>query len=296
VLDDPEIDQVAAREFGMRTALYVPLVLRDEAIGVIAARDKRGGDPRFTDDDMRLAEVFAQRASVAVDLSQRVARDALQRVVTAQEAERQRLARELHDEAGQSLTSMLVRLRALERDVHVRDDASLRARLTDVVQVGEQLHGELSRLARGLHPGVLENLGLEAALRLLAAQARKSGLRVDADLWPGPRLPRPIELAAYRIVQESTTNAVKHARAKTLKIHADWSGAPALRLIVEDDGVGFDPASLADGIGLLGIRERVRHLGGLVDLQSAPSRGTRIDVIIPADEPEKNEQPEEPAS
>ena len=93
VLDDPEVEQDAARRLGARSALYVPLVVRDEAIGVIAAHDKQGTDVRFNDEDLRLAEIFAARAAVAVDLQQRVARDALQRVVTAQELERRRLAR-----------------------------------------------------------------------------------------------------------------------------------------------------------------------------------------------------------
>lgn len=207
-------------------------------------------------------------------------------IVRVRDEERRQIARELHDEAGQALTSMLVRLRALERDVRVRSEESLQARLTDIVQVGEQLHGELGRLARGLHPGVLENLGLEAALSHLAAQARKGGLRVDVELRPGPRLPRPIELAAYRIVQESTTNVVKHAGARTLRISADWSdGSSALRLAVEDDGIGFDPSALADGIGLLGIRERVRQLAGellvTAGSRAAAGTGTRIEVSIP---------------
>src|SRR5206468_1296876 len=87
-IDDPEVDQDVARQLNMRSALYVPLIVRGEAIGVVTARDKLGADTRFSDDDLRITEVFAQRAAVAVDLSRRVARDALQRVVSAQEGER----------------------------------------------------------------------------------------------------------------------------------------------------------------------------------------------------------------
>ena len=114
MIDDPEVDQEVARRMGARAALIVPLVLRDKAIGVITVADKVGADPRFADDDLRLAEAFADRAAAAVDLSQRVARDALRRVVAGQELERTRLARELHDETGQALTSILLGLRTVE--------------------------------------------------------------------------------------------------------------------------------------------------------------------------------------
>ena len=100
VVDDPEVDQLAVRRLGVTTALYVPLVVRGRAIGVVAAHDKQGGDPRFRYADVRLAESLATRAAIALDLSERVSRDAVRRVVEAQELERTRLARELHDETG----------------------------------------------------------------------------------------------------------------------------------------------------------------------------------------------------
>src|SRR5262249_16730649 len=115
LLDDPEVDHTALRRLRARTGLWVPLLVRGSALAVRAAHDKLSGeDGRFGDDDLRLAETYASRAAVAVDLSERVARDALRRVVAAQELERKRLARELHDETGQALTSILLGLRSLE--------------------------------------------------------------------------------------------------------------------------------------------------------------------------------------
>ena len=278
-LDDPEIDQMSARTFGMQTALYVPLVLRDEAIGVITARDKLAG-PRFTDEDVRLAEVFAQRASVAVELSRLVARDALQRVVTAQEAERRRLARELHDETGQALTSILLGLRAVEE---AQTDEQRRDAVDGVRELVRTTLQDVRQLAVELRPTALDDFGLVAALeRLTHTFSESTGIQLDLESsMPPERLPAETETALYRIVQEALTNIVKHARASRVSILLARKPT-TVTVVIEDDGVGFDIASARpDGLGLLGMRERVALLGGRMAIESTPGAGTTCLVEVP---------------
>ncbi|HXR12028.1 MAG TPA: GAF domain-containing protein, partial [Gaiellaceae bacterium] len=269
VLDDPEIDQETARRMKMVTGLYVPLVLRGDAIGVITAQDKQGSDPRFTDDDVRVAEGFAQRAAVAVDLSRRVARDALQRVVSAQEQERRRLARELHDETGQALTSILLGLKTVEE---AKDEHELSAAIAEVRDLVRSTLQDVRQLAIELRPKALDDFGLVAALeRLTSSFEEQTGIAMQfqSSLPPG-RLPPEVETALYRIAQESLTNIVKHARASSVSIVVGRK-EDAVSVVVEDDGVGFDPArTREEGLGLIGMRERVALLGGRLTIESRP--------------------------
>ena len=163
-VDDPETDQLIARRIGMTASLYVPLVVRDRPIGLLQAVDKLQHDPRFTADDQRLAEIFASRAAVAVDLSERVTRDALARAVEAQELERRRLARELHDEIGQDLTSLLLNLRTIEEADSVEEVRAATASLRDLVVTALQ---DVRRLAVELRPKALDDFGLVPALERL---------------------------------------------------------------------------------------------------------------------------------
>ncbi len=280
VLDDPETDQEAARRMSMRAAIYVPLVLRERAIGVIAAHDKLARDPRFTEDDLRLAEVFAQRATVAVDMSHKVARDALQRIVTAQEAERRRLARELHDETGQALTSILLGLRPVEE---ARNEEELRAAVSEVRELVRSTLRDVRQLAVELRPAALDDFGLVPALeRLTQSFAEQTGiaLEFEASLPPG-RMPTDIETALYRIVQESLTNIVKHARAGSVSVVLTRKD-DSVSVVVEDDGVGFEPGRAGDGgLGLLGMEERVALLGGRVAIESRPGAGATFVAEVP---------------
>ena len=281
VLDDPEVEQETARRLGAHSALYVPLLVRAEAIGVVAAHDKQGPDLRFSDEDLRLAEIFAARAAVAVELRQRVARDALQRVVTAQELERRRLARELHDETGQALTSILLGLRGLE---DVKDEESLRKTVAEVRELVRATLQDVRRLAVELRPAALDDFGLVPALeRLTENFAEQTGIAVAfvPNLPGGDRFPPEVETALYRLVQESLTNIVKHARAKEVSIVLQRK-PESVSVIVEDDGVGFDPGrETGDGIGLLGMRERVGLFGGRVVLESRPGAGTTVVAEVP---------------
>jgi signal transduction histidine kinase len=278
VLEDPEVNREVTRRLAARTGLWVPLLVRDRAIGVIAVYDKLGRDPRFSDGDQRLAETFASRAAVAVDLSERVARDALRRVVEAQELERRRLARELHDETGQALTSILLGLKPLEEALEKEKNRAAVAELRELVVATLQ---DVRRLAVELRPKVLDDFGLVAALeRLTETFAEQTGIAVDFESRAGEeRVPAEVETAIYRIVQESLTNVVKHAHARRVSILLTRRDR-ALTAVVEDDGSGFDPAAARDGFGLEGMRERVALLDGRIEVETGSS-GTTLVAEVP---------------
>jgi signal transduction histidine kinase len=280
VLDDPEVDHEIMRRFGARSGLWVPLVARSRTIGLIAAHDKLGPDARFSDNDVRLAETFASRAALAVDMSQRIARDALRRVVDAQELERRRLARELHDETGQALTSILLGLKTLEETV---GDEGRNAAVGDLRELVVATLQDVRRLAVELRPKVLDDFGLVAALeRLTETFAEQTGIlvRFESGLG-GDRLPAEVETALYRIVQESLTNIVKHAHAQTISITVARKPG-AVVVVVEDDGHGFDPADVREGgFGLEGMRERVGLLDGRLQVESGEGAGTTLVAEVP---------------
>jgi signal transduction histidine kinase len=279
--EDPEIDRESMRRLGAQTSLYVPLVVNRVAMGILAAHDKQGADPRFTDDDLRIAEIFAGRAAVAVELSQRVARDTMRRVVAAQELERRRLARELHDETGQALTSILLGLRTVD---DARDEAELRGAVTLVRDLVRTTLEDVRRLAVELRPSALDDFGLVAALERLTqtfGEQTEIAVRFEQLLPNAERLPAEVETALYRIVQESLTNVVKHARASNVRVVLARTD-DSVSLLIEDDGVGFDPNSPSEnGIGLVGMQERVALLGGQLIIESRPGAGTTFVTEVP---------------
>ena len=216
VIDDPESDLEdleLTRALEMLAALYVPMQVRNDSIGLIIAGDKLVPDRRFSNEDLRLGETFAARAAVAVDQARRIQRDAFRRVVRAQEDERRRLARELHDETGQALASILLGLKSLEETEDVvqleESVAALRERVVQTLQ-------DVRRLAVELRPAALDDFGLQPALeRLTSGFADRTGMKVELEAHLGDdRLPEEVETVLYRTVQEALTNIVKHADAK----------------------------------------------------------------------------------
>ncbi len=281
MVEDLEIEPKQKRLLGGRAALFVPLLLRERAIGVITVVDKTGPDPRFSDDDLRLAEAFAGRAAAAVDLSGRVARDVLRRVVAGQELERTRLARELHDETGQALTSILLGLRTVqEADDVTQAVDDLRTLVVSTLQ-------SVRRLAVELRPSALDDYGLVSALeRLTGTAGEQGGPSVDFEAQLGDeRLPGEVETALYRIVQEALTNAIKHAQAGSVSVVLTRTPT-TVTAVVEDNGRGIQAvrdsdAEGAEGLGLVGMRERVALLHGRLRVESSPGMGTTIVAEVP---------------
>ncbi|MEQ6027738.1 HAMP domain-containing sensor histidine kinase [Streptomyces sp. NPDC048405] len=198
------------------------------------------------------------------------------RVLLAQEAERRRIAQELHDEVGQSMTAILLVLGRAADDA----DEPLRDELHQAQEITRESLDEVRRLVRRLRPGVLDDLGLISALSSLTHDfATHTGLRVvrrfDADL---PVLDHETELVLYRVAQESLTNAARHADAERLEVGlARVDGA--VTLTVADDGRGIEAAH--EGAGIRGMRERALLIGAALDITSAPGAGTRIRLTAP---------------
>jgi signal transduction histidine kinase len=281
VVEDPEIDQHVARRLGVTTGLYAPLVVQGRPIGVVVAHDKLGADPRFGDEDVRLAELLASRAAMAVDLAERVSRDVVRRVVEAQEQERALLARELHDETGQALTSILLGLKTLEEDLTTEKGRASAAAVRELVVSTLQ---DVRRLAVELRPAALDDFGLGPALeRLVDTFSGKTGVGVKIDNRLGDeRLGAEVETTLYRIVQEALTNVLKHADARRVTI-ALVHESGTITAVVADDGRGFDAdETRSDALGLVGMRERAVLVGGRLSIESAPGGGTTLTVEVPA--------------
>jgi signal transduction histidine kinase len=227
--------------------------------------------------------------AIITDLTYRKAAEAtraglLERLISAEDDERRRIARELHDETGQSLTALLVGLRTIADIAVFPEVQRVALRLRDVAA---QTVDDVGRLARGLHPAILDDQGLAAAARRYAGDYVRSfgtALEFAAGDLDSPWLAPVAAATMYRILQETLTNVARHASAKNVAVELKRDES-ALELLVRDDGVGFDVSLAHDavsGLGLHGMRERVTLLGGTIQIESRPGEGTVVRARIPA--------------
>ncbi len=267
------------------TALLVPLIYRNEPVGLLAAFDRGGESEGFTEEDEHLLETFAASAATAVAMAQSAQSDRLRSALAAADAERRRWGRELHDETLQGLGGLRLLLSsALRRGEpdHLQQAAS-----EAIVHIEREIKN-LRSIISELRPAALDELGLRAAVETLVEHHRDlHDLEIACELLlPDPdageaRLHPELEVGVYRLVQEALTNVVKHAQASTVKIAIKLLGEE-VSVEVSDDGVGFSTDSRSDGFGLVGMRERVRLAEGALSIQSRPGAGTVVRARLSA--------------
>lgn len=277
-------------------SLGVPLAAKGETFGALALSSVREEEP-LGGAEFRLLTAFAQQFATAMDnvrlyqvVQEREGQleELVRKLVHAQEDERQRIARELHDETGQKLTALGMGLAALEAALGQNDFTRSNPLLRNLREMNDQAITELRNIMANLRPAQLDDLGLAPALRWYVGQyqARCPTLHVQLNIDKQPdRLPAEHETVLFRVVQEALTNIQRHAQATqvTLKLIMDRS---TVRLEVIDNGVGFDPKQPprhepGSGLGLPGMRERVALVNGRLEVDSGPGRGTHIIVELP---------------
>ncbi len=267
-----------------QSGMFVPLLFRGTSLGVIEAFDRQGG-PEFRADDERLLLAAAASAATAVATAQSVEQDRLRRTLRAAEEERRRWARELHDETLQGLGGLRVLLSSARRN---NDVGQLHRTLeTAVDQIAQEI-ANLRALITELRPAALDELGLAPALEALFDRVRTlHGLELEAHIElayesgrAGARLEMDVETAIYRLVQESLSNAARHAHADHVDVEV-VEHDEQVRVLVRDDGGGFDTGAPSSGFGLTGMRERVALTGGRLEITSSAD-GTTICAELPS--------------
>jgi signal transduction histidine kinase len=262
------------RALGVRSSAGSPIVTDGRLWGVMVAASVHP-EPLPEDTELRVGE-FTQLVATAISNAEARAELAASRarVVATGDETRRRLQRDLHDGAQQRLVSLALELRAAEATAP-RDLPELHAQLS---QIREGLTGaldELREISRGIHPAILSEGGLHAALRSLA---RRSAVPVELEVRGNGDLSEQVKVAAFYIVSEALTNAAKHAHATVVRVDVGTKGATA-KLSISDDGVGG--ANLDRGSGLVGLKDRVEALSGKIEISSPSGGGTSLYVTIP---------------
>jgi len=233
--------------------------------------------------------LIEERKAVETELSQsqarllenfKVTQDLAGRLLNAQEEERRRIARELHDDIVQRLALVSIGLDTFKGELPPgmeKESQSANGLLVDL----QEIVMDLQELSRQLHSSTLENLGLEAALKNLCLSiARQHHTAVQFQSVDLKELPAEVKLCLYRVAQEALNNAIRHGKAKRIEVSLQQV-VDSLRMKIIDEGEGFDPAALSSGLGLMSMQERVRFLGGKVSVESQPGVGTQVHAELP---------------
>jgi signal transduction histidine kinase len=278
--------------------LVVPLTLRGQAYGVLVALNRHEGGPDFTRHDQRLLEWFAASAATGLVTALVVSTERERARLAATERERGRWARELHEGTLQRLAGLRFEL------VGARGAGNLGVLDKAVATALDELRSEITilrSLSFKLRPSALDELGIESAIVALADLAEQGGVAVDltvdlADERGQQRVRHTAEFetAIYRIVQEALSNVQEHARAAHTRVSVSET-ENRVELIIEDDGVGFQPADVVEGFGFAGLRDRVDLLDGTLSIDSAPGHGTTVQVVLPVQRARAAGTPEHPA-
>ena len=279
------------RALGIVGYLGLPIRVRGELVGVLSFNSVE--ERVYNHEEVAFLESFAELAAIAIENARLFRsvkeqhgqlRQLWRRLAEIEEAERQRLSRELHDQVGQGLTALGLNLSVLEAMIPPGTDRRILGRIQDAQQIVQETVGRIRNVMAELRPPVLDDYGLPAALRWSGTQfAARTGVAVTVcaeDL--SRRIPHSVETALFRAAQEALTNVAKHARATRVVVMMKMDG-DAVSLTVEDDGCGFDLIAhgerKADAHwGLLSMRERVEAEGGIFRIESAPGQGTRVVV------------------
>jgi signal transduction histidine kinase len=272
---DPRIlNQALLKQQGIKTLLAVPLVLGETLLGYFALNSLEVR--RYQPQDITLLQSLAQLITLAVQLT-RLAEQGEERAILA---ERNRMAREIHDTLAQGFTGIVMQLEAAEDALE--DGIRADVHLLKAKGLARESLAEARRSVRALRPSILEEVNWVDALQETTQRlTHSSGLNVHWEIEPLlPSLPSFTETELYRIAQESMTNIVRHANANQVWVRIRQRGA-GVEMEIQDDGVGFDPTQTAGGgFGLLGMRERAEKIGATLELTSQPSQGTTIRAVL----------------
>lgn len=266
---------------GAEAALVVPMLFRGRAVGLLVALDREAGGLEFDKEDERLLQSFASSAATAVATAQTVEAERLQQRVESAERERERWARELHDDTLQNLAAIRIQLATALGGAGEGRSAQIESAAEQAIAQLEGQINELNRLINDLRPAALERLGLAGALQALAEESSaRSGVAIEPAIELSDERSGEEDRIVYRLIQEALTNVLKHANASHVEVSAKEAEG-AIRITVSDDGAGFDTTTSTAGRGLRGMRERIELLGGEIEVASNPSDGTKITACVP---------------